>query len=127
MLFISKIFNKDDRGFHSLVRILGAAKQRMKTTLSCICIDKNGYRATVDVTLRQNKEHWNLPFSSYYFNCLMRGNFKPDKVYFLYIISLKINESKNGDLICQSNVLDNQINNRSLFKYKVNPMKILSG
>ena len=79
-IFEDKYFSQDGRGFHSVVRILGAARHRLKTTLNCACEDKRGYRTVVEVDVRQNKEHWNLPYSSYYFNCIMRGNFRPVKV-----------------------------------------------
>ena len=71
---------EDGRGFHSIVRVLGAARHRLKTTLNCACVDRGGYTTTTAVDVRQNKEHWNLPFSSYYFNCIMRSNFRPVKV-----------------------------------------------
>ena len=63
------------------MRVLGAARHRLKTTLNCACVDRGGYTTTTAVDVRQNKEHWNLPFSSYYFNCIMRSNFRPVKVY----------------------------------------------
>ena len=71
---------EDGRGFHSIVRVLGAARHRLKTTLNCACVDRGGYTTLTAVDVRQNKEHWNLPFSSYYFNCIMRSNFRPVKV-----------------------------------------------
>ena len=89
---------QDGRGFHSIVRVLGAAKHRLKTSLNCAVVDKAGYRNIVEVVslikyfqviylikvdIRQNKEHWNLPYSSYYFNCMLRGTFSPVKVALL--------------------------------------------
>ena len=62
------------------MRVLGAAPHRLRTRLTCLAVDRHGYTVTVEVDVRQNKEHWSLPFSSYYFNCLLRGNFKPSQV-----------------------------------------------
>ena len=56
---------------NSMARILGAAPHRLKTVLSCVC---------VDVDVRQNKEHWALPYSSYFLNCLLILNFRPVQV-----------------------------------------------
>ena len=52
----------------------------MKASLVCIGEDKHGARLELRMDLKQNKEHWNLPFSSYYFNCIMKSNFRPVKV-----------------------------------------------
>ena len=71
---------KDGRGFNAMVRILGAAPHRFKTSLSCVCVDKTGYKIHTKVDVRQNKEHWALPYSSYYFNCLLMGTFRPVQV-----------------------------------------------
>ena len=65
---------------NSMVRILGAAPHRLKTVLSCVCVDKSGYKIQTKVDVRQNKEHWALPYSSYFFNCLLIGNFRPIQV-----------------------------------------------
>ena len=59
---------------------MGIARHKIKTKLNCVCVDRKGYRIEVGVDVRQNKEHWNLPYSSYYFNCILRGNFQPVKV-----------------------------------------------
>ena len=63
-----------------MVRILGAAPHHLKTGLSCVCIDKGGYKIHTKVDVRQNKEHWALPYSSYFFNCLLVGTFRPVQV-----------------------------------------------
>ena len=63
-----------------MVRILGAAPHRFKTELSCVCVDKSGYKIHTKVNVRQNKEHWALPYSSYFFNCLLIGTFRPVQV-----------------------------------------------
>ena len=60
---------KDGRGTSSLVRVLAAAPHRLRTSLSCLAVNTHGYSVTVEVELRQNKEHWSLPYSSYYLNC----------------------------------------------------------
>ena len=73
------VWCQDGRGTSAIVRVLGAAPHRLRTTLSCVCVDPRGYRITVSVDVRQNKEHWSLPYSSYYFNCMLRGNFKPSQ------------------------------------------------
>ena len=59
---------------------MGIARHKIRTKLNCVCVDRKGYRTEVGVDVRQNKEHWNLPYSSYYFNCILRGNFQPVKV-----------------------------------------------
>ena len=66
---------------NAMVRILGAAPHRLKTSLSCVCLDKAGYKIHTKVDVRQNKEHWALPYSSYFFNCLLIGNFRPVQVF----------------------------------------------
>ena len=71
---------KDGRGTSSLVRVLAAAPHRLRTSLSCLAVNTHGYSVTVEVELRQNKEHWSLPYSSYYLNCRLRGNFRPSQV-----------------------------------------------
>ena len=65
---------------------MGIARHKIRTKLNCVCVDRKGYRTEVGVDVRQNKEHWNLPYSSYYFNCILRGNFQP----------VKVNESGGG-------------------------------
>ena len=80
MCLQTKIFTQDGRGSNAMVRILGAAPHRFKTMLSCVCVDKSGYKIHARVDVRQNKEHWALPYSSYFFNCLMRGTFHPVQV-----------------------------------------------
>ena len=59
---------------------MGIARHKIRAKLNCVCVDRKGYRTEVGVDVRQNKEHWNLPYSSYYFNCILRGNFQPVKV-----------------------------------------------
>ena len=71
---------------NSMVRILGAAPHRLKTVLSCVCVDKLGYKIQTKVDVRQNKEHWALPYSSYFFNCLLIGNFRPGLVIGHYLL-----------------------------------------
>ena len=51
------------------MRVLAAAPHRLRTSLSCLAVNTHGYSVTVEVELRQNKEHWSLPYSSYYLNC----------------------------------------------------------
>ena len=65
---------------------MGIARHKIRTKLNCVCVDRKGYRTEVGGDVRQNKEHWNLPYSSYYFNCILRGNFQP----------VKVNESGGG-------------------------------
>ena len=78
LLFI--LLPKDGGGMTAMVRILGAAPHRLKTSLHCVCVDKSGYKIQTGVDVRQNKEHWALPYSSYFFNCLLRGTFRPVQV-----------------------------------------------
>ena len=52
----------------------------MKTSLVCIGEDKHGARLELRMDLKQNKEHWNLPYSSYFFNCALKGTFLPVQV-----------------------------------------------
>ena len=62
------------------MRVLGLAPHKMKTSLVCIGEDKHGARLELRVDLKQNKEHWNLPYSSYFFNCALKGTFLPVQV-----------------------------------------------
>ena len=62
------------------MRVLGLAPHKMKAPLICIGEDKHGARLELRVDLKQNKEHWNLPYSSYFFNCALKGNFQPVQV-----------------------------------------------
>ena len=63
-----------------MIRVLGIAPFRLKSSLSCLGEDQHGARVEMRVDLRQNKEHWSLPFASHFFNCRLRGNFRPVKV-----------------------------------------------
>ena len=63
-----------------MVRVLGLAPHKMKASLVCIGEDKHGARLELRVDLKQNKEHWNLPYSSYFFNCALKGTFLPVQV-----------------------------------------------
>ena len=71
---------QDGRGMTKMMRIMGVAPHRFKTILSCVCVDKAGYKIHTGVDVRQNKEHWALPYSSHFFNCLLRGTFRPVQV-----------------------------------------------
>ena len=62
------------------MRVLGLAAHKIKTPMVCIGEDKHGARVELRLDLKQNKEHWNLPYSSYFFNCALRGTFLPVQV-----------------------------------------------
>ena len=65
---------------NSMVIIIGAAPHRLETVLSSVCVDKSGYKIQTKVDVRQNKVHLALSYSSYFFNCLLIGNFRPVQV-----------------------------------------------
>ena len=56
------------------------APHKVKAPMVCIGEDKHGARVELRLDLKQNKEHWNLPYSSYFFNCALRGTFLPVQV-----------------------------------------------
>ncbi|XP_023349720.1 uncharacterized protein LOC111718378 [Eurytemora carolleeae] len=71
---------QDNRVGYPIVRIIGITQFKFKDKLDCIMEDEHGYRLSTEVDLRQNKEHWNLPWSSFFFNCRIEGNFIPKQV-----------------------------------------------
>ena len=86
---------QDDREGR-LVRVLGLAPHRMKVPMVCIGEDKHGARVELKADLMQNNEHFNLPYSSYFFNCALRDTFLPVQVtsfamqWYIFIITARL-------------------------------------
>ena len=78
--FLSDEKNPQDDRESRQVRVLGLAPHKIKAPMVCIGEDKHGARVELRLDLKQNKEHWNLPYSSYFFNCALRGTFLPVQV-----------------------------------------------
>ena len=53
-------FVQDGRGFHSIVRILGIARHRIKTKLNCVCVDRK--QGCIFFLMSQWRGNWRIKF-----------------------------------------------------------------